>query len=255
MPNRIIKESICTSDNLDSCSYKAEVLFYRILVNCDDYGRMDARISVLKSRCFPLRIDSLPNEDITKWLSELVEADLVFTYSCDGIDRNYLQVKTWENHQQIRARRSKYPEPDSNGNHLLSDVIKCPRNPIQSNPNTNPNTITRINIEFFDAFWKAYPRKMSKGQAERAFVKVNPDEQLLATMLAKIERAKTSGLWADGNKRFIPYPATWLNSKGWEDEIPEGGVDGAHQSNTEQAKPARRFSAERLEASVHPSKR
>lgn len=55
MPSRIIKESICTSDEIDKLSAFAEVFFYRLIVNCDDYGRFDARPKILGSRLFPLR--------------------------------------------------------------------------------------------------------------------------------------------------------------------------------------------------------
>ena len=71
----------------------------------------------------------------------------------------------------------------------------------------------------FEQFWKAYPKKKSKGQAEKAFSKINPDEQLLATMIAKIEQAKKSKDWIKEGGQYIPYPATWLNAEGWEDEI------------------------------------
>ena len=55
MPNRILKESICTSDTIDQLSWFEEVFFYRLIVNCDDYGRMDARPAILKARLFPLK--------------------------------------------------------------------------------------------------------------------------------------------------------------------------------------------------------
>ena len=38
MPNRIIKESICTSENIAALSMGAEVLFYHLIVKADDYG-------------------------------------------------------------------------------------------------------------------------------------------------------------------------------------------------------------------------
>jgi len=72
--------------------------------------------------------------------------------------------------------------------------------------------------EAFARFWSAYPKKKSKGQAEKAFAKINPSEQLLDTMLASLERAKTSADWRKADGQYIPYPATWLNAKGWEDE-------------------------------------
>ena len=59
MPNRIIKESICRSDTINSLSCFEEVLFYRLIVACDDYGRFDGRPSVIKGYCFPLKDTSV----------------------------------------------------------------------------------------------------------------------------------------------------------------------------------------------------
>jgi len=70
----------------------------------------------------------------------------------------------------------------------------------------------------FATFWQAYPRRKSRGQAEKAFAKLNPSEQLLSAILAGLERAKTSEQWTRDDGKFIPYPATWLNAKGWEDD-------------------------------------
>ena len=129
MPNRILKESICTSENIDQLSPWAEIAFYRLMVNCDDYGRMDARAKILKSRLFPLK--DVSEGDIMIWLKELTGADLITVYDVDG--KPYLQMKTWDRHQQVRAKRSKYPSPDDNTcNQMISNAIKSPRNPIQS---------------------------------------------------------------------------------------------------------------------------
>ena len=71
----------------------------------------------------------------------------------------------------------------------------------------------------FNKFWEAYPKKRSKGQAEKAFKKLKPDDLLLKTILEKIELLKLTDDWKKDKGQFIPYPATWLNAKGWEDEI------------------------------------
>ena len=96
---------------------------------------------------------------------------------------------------------------------------------INENANEDKDTTKDINKDKekspFDNFWKAYPRKMSKGQAEKTFKKLNPDEQLLKTIISAIEKAKKTADWKKDNGQFIPYPSTWLNSKGWLDEIPE----------------------------------
>lgn len=82
---------------------------------------------------------------------------------------------------------------------------------------------TQKQEELFARFWAAYPKKRSKGQAEKAWTKLQPDEQLVETMLTAIERAKKSEEWRKENGRYIPYPATWLNGKRWEDEYMSSG--------------------------------
>lgn len=128
MPNRILKESICTSETIDALSTEAEAFFYRLMVQCDDFGRMDARASVIRARCYPLRLDKVTDKLVTRWLAELVAADLIWVYEVDG--RPYLQVTTWDKHQQKRAKYSKFPQPperDSNCNQVLSDDSNSPR--------------------------------------------------------------------------------------------------------------------------------
>ena len=72
-------------------------------------------------------------------------------------------------------------------------------------------------------FWNAYPKKKSKADAEKAFKKLKPDERLLDIMLSTLEEQKRSTDWQRDKGQFIPYPATWLNGRRWEDEA--GGGD------------------------------
>ena len=65
MPNRIIKESICTSETIDQMSWFEECFYHRLWTACDDYGRMDARPAILKSKLFPLK-DRLSLKDIDR---------------------------------------------------------------------------------------------------------------------------------------------------------------------------------------------
>jgi hypothetical protein len=76
----------------------------------------------------------------------------------------------------------------------------------------------------FETFWTAYPKKKSKGQAKKAFQKIQPDEHLLETMLSTIEKAKKSDDWQKDGGQYIPYPATWLNAEGWADVIETPGL-------------------------------
>ena len=136
MPNRIIKESICTSDQIDKLSTFAEITFYRLIVNADDFGRMDGRPAVLRSRLFPLK--DVRNSQIEDALRELASVELVSTYTVDG--KPFVRLPGWDRHQQIRAKKSKYPAPDTSCNQMISNDCKCPRNPIQSESNPNPTS-------------------------------------------------------------------------------------------------------------------
>jgi len=66
-------------------------------------------------------------------------------------------------------------------------------------------------------FWAAYPRKVGKGAAWKAW-RQQRCGALEVDFVAVIEAAKKSVDWQRENGRFIPHPATWLNRRGWEDE-------------------------------------
>lgn len=71
----------------------------------------------------------------------------------------------------------------------------------------------------FDTFWTFYPRKLGKAAALKAWIKLQPDDALLDTILKAITVAKQSPAWLKDNGQFIPHPASWLNGKRWEDEL------------------------------------
>ena len=67
----------------------------------------------------------------------------------------------------------------------------------------------------FATFWDSYPRKKDKGNAFKAFQKFKCSERL-PVLLAAIQRDIRSQQWRN-DSRYIPYPATWLNGRRWED--------------------------------------
>lgn len=131
MPNRIIKESICTSDTIDKLSAEEERLFYRLIVQADDFGRFDGRPAVVLAGCFPLRVHEISIEQVETWLQALADADLIRFYWVDG--RRYIYFTTWDKHQQKRAKRSKYPEPPAADEHTQSDAHRVISHDIKRN--------------------------------------------------------------------------------------------------------------------------
>ena len=71
----------------------------------------------------------------------------------------------------------------------------------------------------FATFWTAYPRKVSKADALKAFVKREPTQELLDAMLTAIATQKQGRQWQEDGGKYIPHPATWLNRECWLDEI------------------------------------
>ena len=222
MPNRILKESICTSEEIDKLSPLQETVFYRLIVNCDDFGRFDARPKILKSKLFPLK--DIRVEQIEAALEALSSAELVILYEVDG--KPFLQMKTWDRHQRVRAKVSKYPAPadtccqmTADGGKTQTGAGKCARNPIQSESQSESETETR-NIhareedededDGFEAFWNAFPVKYGDiRQAYYEYLGVLQSGVSADVLLdAATKQAAEKG-------RFMPGAEKWLRNKGW----------------------------------------
>ena len=77
----------------------------------------------------------------------------------------------------------------------------------------------------FLKFWDVYPKQKNKGTAFKAWKKIKPTNGLVEEIINGVHRAKESTDWKKENGQFIPYPASWLNARGWEDQ-PSAGGDG-----------------------------
>lgn len=201
MPNRILKESICTSDSIDRLSWFEEVLFYRLIVNCDDFGRFDGRPAVIKSRLFPLK-DNITTKSIDAAIEKLVNAELVVLYVFEG--KPYLHLPTWDAHQQVRAKRSKYPAPDCNlisndinCNHAISfaPVIQSESNP-NTNPESNPNTKEKAHPHGEYGWVKLTDAQYSKLCADLGLAET---ERCIAYVDESAQSTKNKNKWVDWN--------------------------------------------------------
>ena len=71
----------------------------------------------------------------------------------------------------------------------------------------------------FDTFWKAFPRRVAKGDARKAWSQTERIRPDMATLLAAIQAQMQSDQWRKNEGQFIPYPATWLRQERWDDEL------------------------------------
>lgn len=247
---RSIKPEFCVSDQIVECSTNARLLFILMWMFCDDRGVHPSSLTKLKMECFPA--DPFTEADMREWMNQLIKARLIARFLSDGLE--YWHVRGWK-HQKIDRPSFKYPAPegvhfdeystndrgslvgrhppesmgrdvDGKGVEGSSTSLRSEREVDGSFPvkptNTNNGNITTS--EDFDAFWRNYPRRVSKGDAEKAWAKIKPDQALRVRIMRTLNLLKQCEQWTRDNGQFVPYPASWLNAKGWEDEVQ---VDGA----------------------------
>lgn len=116
MPTRYLKPGVRDSEAIDSLSPLAEVLFYRLLVTVDDFGRYDGRAAMVKAHCFPIK--DMPVGKCAALLQELHDCGLVMLYTVD--DKPYVQMCKWDN--APRAKESKFPPIEAGEQHLHTDA-------------------------------------------------------------------------------------------------------------------------------------
>ncbi len=255
MPNRWIRESARTSKNLSEVADFSERLMWRVVTTADDFGRFLACPAIVKATCFPL-MDTMKVGKVEQALQELVDNQLIVLYQVG--DRRYGYFSKWIEHQgDPRSKKSKYPDPcpsfceqmqttANSCEQMFTDVsskqhtrsapdtdtvssssLKSPKSlkslkRVKTKTQTPPHlhdllSGQRVN---FNIFWAAFPKKRNKGDAERVWIKLKPDEVLFLRILDKIEIAKQSTDWKKKSGQFVPYPASWLSARGWEDEYP-----------------------------------
>lgn len=118
-----------------------------------------------------------------------------------------------ENEQVYSHEDDKQKESD---NHSSNTIKQETKNKAIKKQNKELNELQE---KQFDKFWQAYPKKVSKKQAQKSWKKINPSLELFEKILKALEMVKQTEQWKKDNGKFIPYPATWLNQERWTDEI------------------------------------
>ena len=161
----------------------------------------------------------LSRQQVRTALDKLIEEELILTgdYNEKGFDRTKwytLTRKGWEivSKQPLDLPKStnalaesNQPIPDINTDIEKKEIPK----------GISKESLTVFDETSFARFWKAYPKKKDRANAEKAFRKVKVPVSVLINAL---EKQKRSDEWQRDNGKYIPYPSTWLNGKRWEDE-------------------------------------
>jgi hypothetical protein len=104
--------------------------------------------------------------------------------------------------------------PDHTNTGALFEVDPGPRPP---GPAGNPAPPKTDHPQFV-AFWDAYPRKIGKGHARKAWTKAIDNGADATTIIAAAEAYAGQCTRNRTEPRFIPHPTTWLNGERWADQ-------------------------------------
>lgn len=216
MANRVIKDSIKRSPQIDSLTWFEEVVFLHMIVTADDHGCLDGRAVVLKNELFPTK-ENVTKRAIEEAVAKLVSVGLLCEYTVSGMP--YLFFPTWEKHQRIRNQRRKYPAPPGNvvfenlsatRGELPQVAADCGLNPIQSESNPNPiQSETREDDDVkavFRAWEKAAAKLVSPMQGDELLALL--DEYGKDALLNAIKAA------AEHNAVHLAYVKAVLTGKG-----------------------------------------
>lgn len=217
---------------------------YRIwtdyILAADNFGVMPDLPALHRAN---LAIAARPEHEIRAAMDNIIKSGLVLTFEHQG--QRFICDPMWQNFQHVRYPKSTFypvPVPEifrefsaetqtlfkthhpalrkkssavSRANHRLK--AKANGNGLGQEAEAEPT---------FEGFYALYPKKADPHRAEKAWnsaVKIASAAEIMAGLRAQLPELKSR------EKRFIPYPATWLNGGGWKNE-PEGRSGRANLS-------------------------
>jgi hypothetical protein len=172
------------------------------------------------------------------------------------ITENY-DIPKWDERQyhsdSSTERVKKYRSKKSETFQKRSKLLQCNKS---ETPLSVSVSVSDSISEYFNIFYKEYPRKIGKHNAIKAFEKIKPDKELFNKIMLALKEQKKN--WSD--PKYIPHPATWLNGKRWEDEVHTEtkfvvGMNRQEQRLTEKQECEREIMQQKAKISAYKSQR
>src|SRR3990167_5661978 len=116
-------------------------------------------------------------------LKKFEELDMV------EVEINMVRIKNWNKRQFVK----------------LSGYDRVKRHRIRSK--TREQDEKKIQ-EWFDLFWEAYPRKVSKTKAIESWNRIDITQEIFDAIITALEKQKKSIQWTKDGGQFIPHPTT-----------------------------------------------
>jgi len=215
---RTIKPEFWMHEGLCSKSEFTRLLAIALLNWADDEGYFLANPVLIRGQVFPFLDDSTKIPRALQDLSSVGWIDL----GKDDQGRSIGRIKNFAKHQRVdKPNPSKlkassvFQEGSKNDLGMILEDSKAEGKGREGN---KKGKVHPSDWEGFEEFWTAYPRKTAKSDALKAWNKIKPD---LITVLNALDWQRKSEDWTKDSGQYIPYPASYLNSKRYEDEKPK----------------------------------
>jgi hypothetical protein len=196
--------------------WEALVTFQQLLILCDKDGIVDMTPQAISRRT------TIPLEIVNRGIAELEKPD-PDSRRKDAEGRRIVRIapdRTWGweivNYAYYRSLRNAEERREYMRDYMRDARAAASKAEDGKAPKRRVPP-ARINGSF-DAFWQVYPRREKRKEAEKAWLKINPDEDTLKAIIAAVERQKASPDWIKEGGKFIPHPSSWLNGERWKDE-------------------------------------
>jgi len=160
------------------------------------------------------------------------ESDIPFIQQVIDEARGFIEKKANAGKKGMKNRWLPKNEVDNSVITVLSSVITNDNTvitndntPITSSSSSNSSsniesikTYSSSADEVFSVFWNAYPKKVGKDAALKAWKKIKSPSETLGKILMALEWQVKSEAWTKDGGQYIPNPATYLNQGRWKDE-------------------------------------
>lgn len=237
---RNIKPGFFKNENLVDLPYETRLLFIGLWTLADREGRLEDRPKRIKMEIFPA-----DDVNVDACLDQLQASGFILRYTVG--DARYIQVLAFTKHQHphVKEGASTIPapgfvpteEPEAPDEHHASPVqapdehhaspsespLPITENPLPTHTDADaPDAGTGLDYSpDFLAFYTAYPKRVGKGAAWRAWKRIKPTKALQGKMIEAVQAQRNWPQWQRENGKYIPNPATWLNEGRWDDEPPQ----------------------------------
>jgi hypothetical protein len=244
---RMIDRRISVSEQIGNLTIPQMLIFTWSIPHSDDVGLLPFSTKTLKATIIPL-IDMSYEEFDVCWKA-IVEQKLVEFFEYD--EQKFWRIKTFLKNQTLKRDRQPLtilkftysPSAIDSWEKLikilhLEDIgfqMENIGNQIYPEEKLSKEKLREDKSIYgdkrFQFFWKEYPKKAGKGDAWRAWKKLNPNDDIARSIIISVREHSKTTQWRKENGQYIPNPATFINGRRFDDTPGETALSTGGKSN------------------------